>query len=182
MWSYEARTGPVRPTYGTHMGCLLSLNPCGARKVLMHLLKLYGPRTGKERAPCDGCTIILYQCIGPWECDVTVSSWWRHEMETFSALLALCAGNSPVTGEFPAQRPMIRSFDIFFNLRLNKRLSKQSLWWWFETPSRSSCSQCNTDSDLQVLLWVWWEIFTRRRTATLEKRVLNECFFLTPFC
>ena len=26
---------------------------------------------------------------------------WRHQMEPFSALLALCAGNSPVTGEFP---------------------------------------------------------------------------------
>ena len=45
-------------------------------------------------------------------------------METFSALLAICAGNSPVTGEFPAQRPVTRSFDIFFDLRLNKRLSK----------------------------------------------------------
>ena len=39
-------------------------------------------------------------------------TWWRHQMETFSALLALCAGNSPVTGEFPAQRPVTRSFDI----------------------------------------------------------------------
>ena len=51
-----------------------------------------------------------------------------------SALLAICAGNSPVTGEFPAQRPVTRSFD-FFNLRLNKRLSKQSWGLWFETPS-----------------------------------------------
>ena len=58
-------------------------------------------------------------------------------METFSALLALCAGNSPVTGEFPAQRPVTRSFDIFFDLPLNKRLSKQSWGWWFETPSCS---------------------------------------------
>ena len=39
-------------------------------------------------------------------------------METFSALLAICAGNSPVTGEFPAQRPVTRSFDVFFDLRL----------------------------------------------------------------
>ena len=37
-------------------------------------------------------------------------------METFSALLALCARNSPVTGEFPAQRPVTRSFDVFFDL------------------------------------------------------------------
>ena len=46
-------------------------------------------------------------------------------MEKFSALLAICAGNSPVTGEFPAQRPVTQSFDVFFDLRLTKRLSKQ---------------------------------------------------------
>ena len=44
-------------------------------------------------------------------------------METFSALLAICAGNSPATGEFPSQRPVTRSFDVFHYLRLNKRLS-----------------------------------------------------------
>ena len=57
-------------------------------------------------------------------------------METFSALLSLCAGNSPVPGEFPSQRPVTRSFDVFFDLRLNKRLSNQSWGWWFETLSR----------------------------------------------
>ena len=52
-----------------------------------------------------------------------LETWWRHKMGTFSALLAPCAGNSPVTGEFPAQRPVTRRFDVFFDLRLNKRLS-----------------------------------------------------------
>ena len=66
----------------------------------------------------------------------TALPWWRHQMETFSALLAICAGNSPVTGEFPVQRPVTRSFGVFFDLRPNKRLSKQSWCWWFETPSR----------------------------------------------
>ena len=48
-------------------------------------------------------------------------------METFSALLAISAGNnSPVPGEFPAQRPVTRIFYVYFDLRLNKRLSKQS--------------------------------------------------------
>ena len=70
-------------------------------------------------------------------------SWWRHQMETFSALLDLCAGNSPVTGEFPSQRPVTPSFDVFFDLRLNKRLSKQSWCWWFETPSCSLWRHCN---------------------------------------
>ena len=45
-------------------------------------------------------------------------------METFSALLALCEGDSLVTSEFPSQRPVTRNFDIFFDLRLNKLLSK----------------------------------------------------------
>ena len=62
--------------------------------------------------------------------------WWRHQTETFSALLAICAGNSPGTGEVPAQRPVTRNFDVFFDLRLNKRLRKQSWGWWFETLSR----------------------------------------------
>ena len=62
-------------------------------------------------------------------------SWWRHQIKTFSALLAICAGYLPVTGEFPAQRPVMRSFDVFFDRRLNKRLSKQWWGWWFETPS-----------------------------------------------
>ena len=47
-------------------------------------------------------------------------------METFSTLLALCAGNSPVTGEFLTQRPVTQNFDVFFDLRLNKQLNKQS--------------------------------------------------------
>ena len=57
-------------------------------------------------------------------------------MEKNFTLLAHCEGNSPVIGEFPSQGPVMRSFDIFFDLRLIKRLSKQ--WWhrWFETPSR----------------------------------------------
>ena len=71
------------------------------------------------------------------------SSWWRHQMETFSTLLALCAGNSPVTGEFPSQRPVTRSFDVFLYFPLNKQLGKQSKPLWFETSSRSLWSRCN---------------------------------------
>ena len=47
-------------------------------------------------------------------------------METFSVLLAVFAWNSPVPGEFPTQRPVTRSFDVFLDLHLNKRLSKQT--------------------------------------------------------
>ena len=78
---------------------------------------------------------------------VYYTSWWRHQMEQFSALLAICAGNSPVPGEFPAQRPVTRNFDVFFDLRLNKSLRKQSWGWWFETPSSPLWRHCN------VLVW-----------------------------
>ena len=64
-------------------------------------------------------------------------------METLSASLAICAGNSPVLGEFSAQRPVARSFDVFFDLHPNLRLSKQSWGWWFETPSRQYWRHCN---------------------------------------
>ena len=79
------------------------------------------------------------------------NTWWRQQIETFSALLAICAGNSPVPGEFPTQRPVTRRFDVFFDLRLNKRLSKQSWGWWLETPSRSLWRHCN---DLSFQLFV----------------------------
>ena len=51
--------------------------------------------------------------------------------------------NSSVTGEFPPQRPVTRSFDIFFNLCMKKLWSKQSWDWWFETPSRSLWRHCD---------------------------------------
>ena len=63
-------------------------------------------------------------------------------METFSALLAICTGNSPITGEFPSEKPVARSFGFFIGA-LNKRSSKQSWGWWFETPSCSLWRHCN---------------------------------------
>ena len=66
-------------------------------------------------------------------------------METFSTLLVICVGNSLGTGDFPTQRPVTRSFDVCFDLCLNKRLSKQSWGWWFETLSRPLWHQCNVN-------------------------------------
>ena len=67
---------------------------------------------GKDFNSCNGG--IVPQCG-----DMMTSS-----NGNISALLAICAGNSPVPGEFPTQRPVTRSFDVFFDLRPNKRLSK----------------------------------------------------------
>ena len=56
------------------------------------------------------------------------------------------SGNSPVIGGFPWQRPVTRSFDVFFDQRLNKRLSKRSWGWWFETLTRPLWRHCNVKS------------------------------------
>ena len=104
-------------------------------------------------------------------------SWWRYQMETFSALLAICAGNSPVPGEFPAHRPMTQSFDVFFDLRLNKRLSKQSRGWWFETLSRplwrhsnvywdGPLVACATRSFMYMLTTGYYQIKMHSKTNT----------------
>ena len=96
----------------------------------------------------------------------TFLSWWRHQMGTFSALLALCVGNSPVIGDFPSQRPVTRSFDVFFNLRLNKQLSKQSWGRWFETPSRPLWRHCNE--------WLLWgENYLDRQTLYNKSNLLS---------
>ena len=73
------------------------------------------------------------------------NTWWRHQLETFSALLAICAG--------PAQRPVTRSFDVFFDLRLNQRLSKQWRGWWFETLPRPVWRHCNDIFFVSTALW-----------------------------
>ena len=74
--------------------------------------------------------------------------WWRRQMETFSALLAICAVNSPITGDFHTQRPVMRCFDVFLYLRL----SKQSWGSLFEIPSRPLWRHCNKHDQKVVSL------------------------------
>ena len=100
-----------------------------------------------------------------YDCVKTLTPWWRHQMETFSALLAICAGNSPVPGKFPSQRPVTRSFDGFVDLRLNKRLSKQSWGWWFETLSYPLWRHCNAQSTTDI---------NRGNLELKKKNILNE--------
>ena len=73
-------------------------------------------------------------------------SWWCHQMETFSASLALCEGNSLVTDKLPSQRLVMQSFNVFFDLCLHKRLCKQSRCRWFEMPLSSLWRHCNVAS------------------------------------
>ena len=83
----------------------------------------------------------------------------------------LC-GNSPV----PAQRPATQSFDVFFDLRPNKRLSKQSRCWWFDMPSRHydvtvmSCGvYCNIrclENNIALIGFSWPIIFKKCNWTT----------------
>ena len=96
---------------------------------------------------------------------------WRHQAETFSALLALCVGNSPVTGEFLSQRPETQNFDVFIDLRPNKRSSNQSWGWWFETPASSLWRQCN----VYGTAWSWLRcgtlcLLTQQRNSRVNSR------------
>ena len=77
-------------------------------------------------------------------------------METFSSSLTLCAGNSPVSGEFPAQRPVTGTFGVFFDLRLIKRPSKHSRWW-FKTLSHPLWRHYNVDTPSwqYIFVHVW---------------------------
>ena len=104
----------------------------------------------------------------------SISSWWRHQMETFSALLALCAWNSPVNGEFPSERPVTRSFDIFFRLCPNKWLSKQSWGWWFETRiSYLHFKKIHYGTVSLIALWIYYEPHIR---ILMEEKDHWNCF------
>ena len=135
--------------YTSRRYTLLSRQLCrntNATLILPVLRLEYSART-------NGLPWLLIPLISPYSQQLSgywLYIWWRHQMETFSALLAICAGNSPGTGEFPAQRPVTRSFDVFFDLRPNKRLSKQWWGWWFETPSCPLWRHCNDKKDRPV--------------------------------
>ena len=106
----------------------------------------------------DSVGFIFFLYFEKLQIDIMMTSSYGKK----SALRALCAGNSPVTGEFPSQRPVTQSFDVFVDLRrlkmhsfmiclivlpllihAYKRLSKQSRRWRFETLSRPSWRHCN---------------------------------------
>ena len=54
-------------------------------------------------------------------------------MTSSDGIIFRVTGHFSVAGGFPSQRQVTRSFDVFFDLRMNKRLSKQSRRRWFKT-------------------------------------------------
>ena len=100
-------------------------------------------------------------------------------MKAFSALLAFCAGNSPVTGEFPAQRPVMRNFDVFFDLRPNQQFSKQWIRRWFGTLLRSLWCHCN-DSPFTTSALVHEVAWHRKGDTLLQEPWLKNNELMLP--
>ena len=124
-------------------------------------------------------------------------------METFSALLAFCAGNSPVHGEFPIQRPVTRSFDVFFDLRwirswVNNReagdLRRQQahydvidmILWFLFNYSVGGCGRMNTNLYIIMIFVLCLHAYMNRYISfyneagpsTLKSRKTVVCMFL----
>ena len=104
------------------------------------------------------CLFNMSECLDCWLFGL-YDPWWRHQMETFSLV------TGPLCREFtghrwiPPHRPVTRSFDFSLICSLNKRLSKQSWGWWFETSTR--------------LLWCHWN--ARSVSRVFDKRTLWRC-------
>ena len=96
-------------------------------------------------------------------------------------------GESPVTGEFPSQRPFAQSFDVFFDMRLNNRLRKQSMRRWIEAPLRSLWRHCNAPSQWETALhyndvchWLgasleWFDLAIDRTISTEDSIPVGMC-------
>ena len=112
----------------------------------------------------------------------------------------LC-GEYPRPGEFPSQRPVTQSVDVFFDLRLDERLSKQSWSWWFETLSRSLLRQSNVLTEnvsvmrkefpfhYVIIPWDKYRIYlcpsdsiSRQRSASTLAEVFACCLMIPNKC
>ena len=104
---------------------------------------------GRSLTWLNGCSDIKY-------------AWWRQQKETFSALLALCAGNSPLAGEFPSQSQWREATMFSLICALKKHWIKQWRRRWFETPAHSLWRHCNGLTVDRPSLWwhlLWWKWF-----------------------
>ena len=93
-------------------------------------------------------------------------------------------GKPPVTDGFPSQRPVTRSFDVFFDLCLNKRLSNQSRHRRFETASRSLWRHCNVKYTWKLCCdWSFfsWNHWVGDKWVDIRNVWLTQCGLLTPY-
>ena len=97
---------------------------------------------------------------------------WNH----FPLYWPLCGeftDSSPVTGEFPAQRPV--RFGVFFDLRLNKRLRKQLRGWWFKTPCRSLWCHVNVTANPMTITSITVMSHERYGVKRIVRSICTRC-------
>ena len=140
---------------------------CNYRVVWNSVLNLTMANSLATRECCNDFKSVIFKlviqnCVLSTCSEITLrpmphnptNTWWRHQMETYSTLLALCAGNSPITGKFRSQRPVTQGIDIFFDLRLNKRLSKQSRRRWLRHHrAHYDVTVMETSTLVQIMAW-----------------------------
>ena len=107
-----------------------------------HIIQIMRPHALRQENQIQTCQLLCCCC--------SLYMMTSSNGNIFRVTGPLC-GEFTGPGEFPTQRPVTRSFDVLFDLRLNKRLSKQPWGWWFETPARSLWRQRN-----EVLHPFWW--------------------------
>ena len=109
---------------------------------------------------------------------ITTNTWWRHQMETFSALLAICAGNSPVTGEFPTQRPVTWHRALIFSLIC--------VWLndWVSIREAGDLRRYRTHYDVIVMIYNIDRSMRNTEVAAYwtQQRKLNRRYFEFPIC
>ena len=129
------------------LNCINQLNPtlgiayvsCNINIELSFHSKLWNPSS--YHSPNLGVDFIMWN-------NIEIRDGYAENIQLFiffkpsiHGMMTSWAGNiCRVSG--PSRRPVMRNFDVFY-LRLNKRLTKQSKCWWFETPSRSLWCNCN---------------------------------------
>ena len=161
-WSY-------RSEFDRHLGSAatdVSASFRASGKVQTGILRLLDTwrnfmlRPLSEKRPWIWCSKLLSVHKGLLErCDTMMTS---SNGNIFRVTGPLC-GEFTGPGEFPTQRPVTRSFDVYFDLRLNKRLSKQSRGWWFETLSRSLWRHRNA---LNAILSALYNVFVQHHSKT----------------
>ena len=117
--------------------------------------------TGEHSLPFHRGALISYIYIPCFHDDVIK---WKHVPRHW----LLCGEFTGDCGEFTGDRPVTRSFDVFFDLRLNKRLCKQSRRRWFETPSYSLWSHCNVVPNSDPVIWAAVGSFGVQRVTLVQ--------------
>ena len=101
-----------------------------------------------------GMTVIKVSFVSsPWLRFLILESMMTSSNGNIFRVTGPLCGEFTSPGEFPSQRPVTRSFDVFFDQRTYKRLSKQPWDWWFETQSWSLWRQCNGKAVCQII-WI----------------------------